>query len=207
MGTEQPQDPLATDADRMLAAQPSPDLAVALASERRVGQHPADQPHQLVVADRGQRPGSCPRTRHPDAAGVDGRAGRTQHPTHHRQRQLMFHGYLGRFAGGIDSPLFSAAARNTSFSMVNWPILRSASLSTRSSGPRSDRWPFNPCLPAARKSSRQAASRCASTLSSRDNSSSGSPPAAAAPHRPSSQPTSAAGPDSPCPAHRGCSPS
>src|SRR4029450_5094997 len=98
-----------------------------------------------------------------------------EHPAHYRQRQLVLHGYLGRFAGGIWSPLFSAAARRISFSMVSWPILRSASLSWRSSGDRSGRWPFRPSLPPSRKSSRQAATRCASTLSPRESSSRDSP--------------------------------
>ena len=41
-------------------------------------------------------------------------------------------------AGGIRSPLVSAAARRISFSMVSCPILRSACLSARSSGDRSN---------------------------------------------------------------------
>jgi hypothetical protein len=61
---EEPQNPFAADLDAVFTAQPSPDLAIALAGERRVD------------------------------------------------------GYLGRFAGGIWSPLVSAAARSTSFSMA-----------------------------------------------------------------------------------------
>jgi hypothetical protein len=32
-------------------------------------------------------------------------AGRAEHAAYHRHRQLVLHGYLGRFAGGICSPL------------------------------------------------------------------------------------------------------
>jgi hypothetical protein len=49
---QQPQDPLAADPHAVLATQPDPHLAVALASERRVGDDMPDQPHQLLVADR-----------------------------------------------------------------------------------------------------------------------------------------------------------
>src|SRR5215213_10840967 len=140
----------------MLAAQPGPDLAGALAGERRAGQHLTDQPHQLLVACR----------RHwtvaawlvaSTAAGIDRGAGRAQHPAPHREGQAVLHGYLGRFAGGIWSPRFSAAAPSTSCSRVSWPILGSACFSARSSGDWTTRWPLRPCLPAARKSSRQAA--------------------------------------------------
>ena len=137
---QQPQDPLAADPHAMLASQPGPDLAVALAGERRGGQDPADQPHELVIADRGRR--SRPE-RHPSPAtpGIHRGAGRAQHPAHHRHRQPVFHGYLGRFAGGIWTPLFSAAARRISFSMVSRPTLRSACRRARSSPDRSGRWP------------------------------------------------------------------
>jgi hypothetical protein len=37
VGSQQPQDSFAADVHAVLAAQPSPDLAVALAGERRVG--------------------------------------------------------------------------------------------------------------------------------------------------------------------------
>jgi hypothetical protein len=71
---------------------------------------------------------------------------------------------------------FSAAARRISFSMVSCPTLRSACRNARSSADRSGRCPFRASLPPSRKSSRQAARRCASTPSSRDSLSSGSPP-------------------------------
>ncbi len=32
--------------------------------------------------------------------------GRAEHATHHRHRPLVLHGYMGRFAGGIDSSPF-----------------------------------------------------------------------------------------------------
>jgi hypothetical protein len=79
---EQPQDPLAADLDAMLAAQSRPELAVALTGERRVGQDPAEQPHELVIADRGGRAG--PRQRvGVGTAGIDrGRgASSTRHTT------------------------------------------------------------------------------------------------------------------------------
>jgi hypothetical protein len=59
--------------------------------------------------------------------------------------------------------------------MVSWPTLRPACCNARSSPDRSGRWPFSASVPPSRKSSRQAASRCASTPSSRDSTSNGSP--------------------------------
>ena len=78
---KQPQPPVAADLDAVLATQPGPDLAVALAGERRGEQHLADQLEQLAVADRGCRP-------RPDwllgmTAGVQRGARRTEHPAHH----------------------------------------------------------------------------------------------------------------------------
>ena len=146
----------------MLAAQPGPDLAVALPGERRVGQHLADQPHQLLVADRGHRPGSA--WRPPARGGRRSWSGARRAPGTPPPRAGGAPWLSGPLRRRDLQPPFSAAARSTSFSMVSWPILRSACFSARSSGRRSDRWPFRPCLPAARKSSRQAASRCASTL-------------------------------------------
>ena len=54
---QQPQDPFAADVHAVLATQPGPDLAVALAGERRGVQHLADQLDQVGVADRGGRAG------------------------------------------------------------------------------------------------------------------------------------------------------
>jgi hypothetical protein len=130
---QQAEDPFPAHLDLMLATEPGADLAVALASERRGDQHLVDQPEQVAVADRGcrtrpDRPGRM------SATSVERGAGRAKHPAHHRHRQLGLHGYLGRFAGGIWSPLVSDAARRISFSMVSCPILRSACLSARSSG-------------------------------------------------------------------------
>src|SRR5215218_3781672 len=66
----------------MLATQPGADLAVALTGERRGGQDLADQPHELVIADRGRRSRSW---RHPRPAtpGVHRGAGApsTRHTT------------------------------------------------------------------------------------------------------------------------------
>jgi hypothetical protein len=55
VGSQQPQDSFAADVHAVLAAQPSPDLAVALAGERRGDQHLVDQLDQVGVADRGGR--------------------------------------------------------------------------------------------------------------------------------------------------------
>jgi len=55
VGSQQPQDSFAADVHTVLAAQPSPDLAVALAGERRGDQHLVDQLDQVGVADRGGR--------------------------------------------------------------------------------------------------------------------------------------------------------
>jgi hypothetical protein len=62
MGSQQPQHPLAAHPHAMLATQPGAELAVALAGKRRILKHPAEQPDQLIVADRGRRPGRlrCP---------------------------------------------------------------------------------------------------------------------------------------------------
>jgi hypothetical protein len=115
---EQAQHPLAADMHAVLATQPSADLAVTLTGERRGDQDLADQAEQLLVADWWHRSGTA-RPPTDTAAGVNRGAGRVQHPADHGQWQLAVHGYLGRFAGGIWTPLFSAAARRISFSMVS----------------------------------------------------------------------------------------
>jgi hypothetical protein len=51
LAPEQPQHPLAADLHAVLATQPGPDLAVALPGERRIGQHPPDQPHQFLWSE------------------------------------------------------------------------------------------------------------------------------------------------------------
>jgi hypothetical protein len=66
-----------------------PGLCGNLAGERRIGQHPADQPHQLHIADRGRRPRPSWQLGRTDPTGVDGRAGGTQHAAHHRQWELV----------------------------------------------------------------------------------------------------------------------
>jgi hypothetical protein len=80
---EQPQHSLAAHPHAVLTGQPSPHLAVALASERRGEQHPTDQPQQITVADRGGRA-------RPDwlagmAAGVERGARRAEHAAHHHR--------------------------------------------------------------------------------------------------------------------------
>jgi hypothetical protein len=72
MRPEQPQHPLATHLDAVLPTQPSPDLAVALTGERRILQHPADQPDQLHIADRGRQPGPYSQFGRIDPTGIDG---------------------------------------------------------------------------------------------------------------------------------------
>src|SRR5215216_651431 len=99
---QQPQDPFPAHRHAVLATKPGPDLAVALASERRGAQHPADERHQVVITDRGGRPRAGRQRRL--TTGIDPGARRAEHPAHHRHRPLVFHGYLGHFAGGIDNP-------------------------------------------------------------------------------------------------------
>jgi hypothetical protein len=89
----------------MLTTQTGADLAVALAGEQRAGPDSADQHDQLIVTDHGRRSRSW-RPPRPAAPGVHRGAVRAQHPAHRRDRPLLLHGYLGRFAGGICSPLF-----------------------------------------------------------------------------------------------------
>src|SRR5512133_316776 len=48
-GPQQPQHPLAADVPAVLAASPGPELAVALAGERRVSPHLADQPQSGLL--------------------------------------------------------------------------------------------------------------------------------------------------------------
>jgi hypothetical protein len=118
----------------VLAPEPGADLVVALASERRVGQHGADQPDQLLVTDRRHRTGSAWLPAGPPT-GVDGRPGRTQHPAHHRHAKVVLHGYLGRFAGGICGPLFGSRPQHLilhgqladlAFSLLERPIIGAA---------------------------------------------------------------------------------
>jgi hypothetical protein len=51
MLAHQPQDPAAAGADP-LEAQPRPELAIALAMERAVGQELPDRPHQVLIRHR-----------------------------------------------------------------------------------------------------------------------------------------------------------
>jgi len=110
-------------------------------SKRRGDQHLADQLDQVGVADRGGRP--RPGSLLAMAAGRDRGAGApsTRHPP-----SLVAGGpwLAGPLRRRIWTPLCSAAARRTSFSMVSWPSLRSACRNARSSGDRSGRWPFRP---------------------------------------------------------------
>src|SRR4029453_8886765 len=77
-------------------------LAVAPPREGGGGQHLADQPHQLLVADRWHRPGSAWLANDPPA-GVGRRWSSGGHPAPGTPppRQVVLHGYLGRFPGGI----------------------------------------------------------------------------------------------------------
>jgi hypothetical protein len=103
---QQPQDPFPAHTDAVLATKAGPDLAVALTSERRGAENPADELHQVVITDRGGRPRAGRQLRL--TAGIHRGPRRAEHPAHHGQRPLVFHGYLGRFAGGIWSPLICA---------------------------------------------------------------------------------------------------
>jgi hypothetical protein len=104
---EQVQHPLAADVHAVLATQPSADLALPLPGERRGDQDLADQAQQLLSPIGGTGPGR-PGPATDTAARVNRGAGRIQHPADHGQWQLVGHGYLGRFAGGIWTPLFEA---------------------------------------------------------------------------------------------------
>ena len=90
LSAQQPQDPFPAHLDAVLAAEPGADLAGALTSKRRVGEHLADQLHQLGVVDRRHRSRSA--WLPTGLAGVDGRAGWAEHPAHHGHRQLVVHG-------------------------------------------------------------------------------------------------------------------
>jgi hypothetical protein len=104
----QPQHPFAAHPHPVLAAQPDMDLAVALAGERAVVEHLADQGEQLLVIDRPGRARPSQRDHvvaaRSGAAGVDGRARCAEHRAHRRERGGELHGYRGRFFGGILQP-------------------------------------------------------------------------------------------------------
>jgi len=108
---EQAQDTFAAHAHGVLAAQPSPDLAVALPGKRRGEQGSPDELQQVGVADGAGRPWPQGAWR-AGSTGVDAGAWRTEHPAHQGQRQVAVHGCLGRFAGGIDSPSFGGSPQD-----------------------------------------------------------------------------------------------
>src|SRR5439155_427253 len=174
------QHPLARDPDGLLAPKPGPDLAVALAAERALTDHILDGGEDLCVGDRARWPGAVSatgRTGRDQPSVIQRRARRLEDAAHHRDRVSGLHGHRGRFCGGIWSPLFRAAARRISFSMVSSPTLRSACRNRRSSSVESPRpiRVFSASLPPEMKSSRHAARRWASTPTSRDTSSMASP--------------------------------
>jgi hypothetical protein len=87
---------------------------------------------------------------------------------------VVLHGYVGRFAGGIWTPLFRPRPAG---SRAPWSAGRSWARPGATPDRRGPVGPltFRLSLPPSRKSSRQAANRCASTRSSRESSSSSSP--------------------------------
>jgi hypothetical protein len=157
---EQAQHQFAADVHAVLATQPGPDFAVPLASERRVGQHSADQHDQVGIADRGGRAPPAPTPAEPRRAyTLERGALSTRQTTAPAAGRPWLSGPLRR---RDRQPPFSAAARRISFSMVSGPTLRSAAATPdhRPTGPAAG--PSAPSLPPSRKSSRQAASRWAS---------------------------------------------
>ncbi len=152
----------------------APHLSMSLAGKGALGDHPSDPLGELVVAHQGLRTGPDPERITPAAPVIDRRAGSAGHPADGGQGNLHLGAHRGRFCGGIWSLLFSATFFQISFSKVSSPILRSASRSLRSSSVVA-RFPFKPSFPASKNSSRQAASRWASTPTSRLTSSSSRP--------------------------------
>src|SRR5262249_53499827 len=167
-----------------LVAEAGPDLAVALAVERRLGQHVADVPDQLLVragSERATPPGSWPPV---DGDGplvtpeVDGGAGQVPEAAEAGQAVLLPRrwrnglAYLFRLLGTKGR---SARHRwvSSSLSMVSSPTLaRSRAISSsRSSAGRL----LRAAWPPARKSSLQADRVAAVTPSSRESSSRSSP--------------------------------
>src|SRR5512144_2898756 len=159
-----PQHPGPADPDAVDHPQPGPHLAVPLAGPRRAGQVAADGGEQLDIAERWFRAASTGRalerpsllapgvvergSRHApgrtDPAHAVGPAGRRRGRGGH-QRDLL------RAKG----PGFSSRARNSSFSMLNSPMRRCASVSSRSFGSssRSRNPPSIPASPRCRHSS------------------------------------------------------
>lgn len=96
MVAHQPQHPLTADVDALLPAETSPDLAVALTSERRLLEHLTDGFHQLVVWDLGLRAGSASQCVATATTVINRRPGCTQHGTHPAQWKIRFHLILHR---------------------------------------------------------------------------------------------------------------
>jgi hypothetical protein len=86
------------------------------------------------------------------AAGIDAGAGRAEHPADHGQRQLVVHGYLGRFAGGIWTPLICAETPGQRGSVdlvethlpfvVAWPRRTAAGVKVERPQQREDERPY-----------------------------------------------------------------
>jgi hypothetical protein len=175
LAAHQPQHPVAAHPDVVLAPQPSPDLAVAFPDERAVGDHRADQPHHVLVADAGLRPALARprRAGRPDAAGVHGRARASS--TRHTVASGNASAALTSAASwaGSEAPFSGRRPQD----LVLHRELTDLALrlrSRRSSG--ANGCAFSPSTPPAKNSSRHAARRCASTRSSRLTSSRPSPP-------------------------------
>ena len=184
--SHQPPDPLGGRADAPVP-EPRPDLAVALAVERALGQDPADVADQLLVGGRPHRPpllGHGPLLRRDGLPGLEvvgGGAGQAEdaadplHPV----------GLAGAGGGGAAQPLRLLVTKgrplsrcwhfwpSSSLSMVSWPTLawRRATSSSRSSAGRL----FRAAVPPSRKASRQEESVAAMTPSSLERVSRSSP--------------------------------
>jgi hydroxybutyrate-dimer hydrolase len=170
------------DPDAVDHPQPGPHLAVALAGPRRARQVPANGGEQVGVAERRFRAASTGRSLgRPSllAPGVVKRGSRhapdrahTAHPVNVPGRRRGRGGHQ-RDLLRAKGPGFSSRARNSSFSMLNSPMRRCASASSRSFGSSSrSRSPASiPASPRCRHSSNFHTG----TASRRDKSSTGSP--------------------------------
>ena len=120
------QHPVLAHTELVLPAQACPDFAVALAGKGTVHDHLADPLGELVVGDLGLRTRAAPRCVHLAPAAIDRGSRCPVEAAHPGEGDPHFGAHLGRFCGGIESPLFLAMARRISLSMVSSPIFRSA---------------------------------------------------------------------------------
>ncbi len=101
-----PEHPVLAHVELVFPAEVGPDLAVALPGEGAVGDHLPDLFGELVVWDLGLWTRSAAESVTSRPAVVDGGPGRLGDPTDGGQGDLHLGTHLGRFCGGIWSPLF-----------------------------------------------------------------------------------------------------